>query len=89
MKVELLLNDYNGQVSLMSESVVETRVNLNIARLPPDNMTHVSHEDPRVAIVRDDDQRVKTGPPYPSVRLPHDTTLWAIHGWPMHYPLYT
>jgi hypothetical protein len=40
MKVELLLNDCNGQVSFLSESVAETRSNFK-----PDNMTHVSHED--------------------------------------------
>jgi hypothetical protein len=33
MNVELLLNDYNGQVLLMSESVMETRVNLNLIRV--------------------------------------------------------
>jgi hypothetical protein len=25
-------------------------------------------------------------PPLPSARLPHDTTHWVIHGWPVHYP---
>ena len=25
-------------------------------------------------------------PPLPSARLPRDTTLWAIRGWPVHYP---
>jgi hypothetical protein len=32
MKVELLWNDNNKQVSLISESVVETRADLNLAR---------------------------------------------------------
>jgi hypothetical protein len=43
---------------------------------------------PRVATIHNDDQRVKPGPPYPSGRLPCDTTLGAIHGWPMRYPFY-
>jgi hypothetical protein len=43
---------------------------------------------PRVAIVHDDYQRVEPGPPYPSARLPRDTTLRAIRARPMHYPLY-
>jgi hypothetical protein len=25
-------------------------------------------------------------PPRPSARLPRDTTLYAIRGWPVHYP---
>jgi hypothetical protein len=25
-------------------------------------------------------------PPLPSAHLPHDTTRWAICGWPIHYP---
>jgi hypothetical protein len=25
-------------------------------------------------------------PPFPSARLPYYTTLWAIRGWPVHYP---
>jgi hypothetical protein len=33
MKVELLLNDYSGQVLPISEDIVETRANLNIARV--------------------------------------------------------
>jgi hypothetical protein len=41
-----------------------------------------------VAIVHDDYQRVEPGPPYPSARLPRDTTLRAIRARPMHYPLY-
>jgi hypothetical protein len=49
----------------------------------------MSHEDPRVATVHDDYQRVELGPPHPSACLPRDTTLWDIRGWPMHYPLYT
>jgi hypothetical protein len=32
MKVKLLLKDCNEQVSLMSESITETRVNLNLTR---------------------------------------------------------
>jgi hypothetical protein len=24
--------------------------------------------------------------PLPSARLPHDTTRWAIRGWPVYYP---
>jgi hypothetical protein len=24
--------------------------------------------------------------PFPSARLPHDATHWAIPGWPIHYP---
>jgi hypothetical protein len=24
--------------------------------------------------------------PLTSARLPHDTTRWAIRGWPVHYP---
>jgi hypothetical protein len=24
--------------------------------------------------------------PFPSARLPYDTTCWAIRGWPVHYP---
>jgi hypothetical protein len=32
MKVELLLNDYNKQVSLISKSVMEIRTNLYLAR---------------------------------------------------------
>jgi hypothetical protein len=28
-------------------------------------------------------------PPFPSERLPHDTILGAIRGWPIHYPVYT
>jgi hypothetical protein len=33
MKVELLLNDYNGQVLPISEGIAETRANLNLARV--------------------------------------------------------
>jgi hypothetical protein len=33
MKVELLLNDCNGQVLSISEGITETRANLNLARI--------------------------------------------------------
>jgi hypothetical protein len=52
-------------------------------------MTHVSHEGTTSSHSSQRDQRVKPDPPYPSARLPCDTTLGAIRGWPMHYSLYT
>jgi hypothetical protein len=45
-------------------------------------MTHTSHEDPRVATVQDNDQRVELGPLYPSACLPRDTSQgypWVVH----------
>jgi hypothetical protein len=38
-------------------------------------MTHMSLKTPQVAIVHDDYQRVKLGPPHPSAHLPHDMSL--------------
>jgi hypothetical protein len=67
---------------------MEIQINIHLAWDKPDNMTHMSLKTSRVATVHDDDQRVEPDPPYPSARLPHDTTLGAICGWPMHYPFY-
>jgi hypothetical protein len=76
------------QVSPISEGVAEIRMNIHLERDKPDNTTHVSLKTIRVATVHDDDQRVEPNRPFPSARLPRDTTLGAIRGWPMHYPFY-
>jgi hypothetical protein len=62
MKVELLLNDCNNQLSRISESVAETRANLNLARWQHD--TREASETPHVATVRDNDQKVGPGPTF-------------------------
>jgi hypothetical protein len=41
---------------------------------------------PRIATIRDTDQRVRPVAPFSSARLPRDTTRWAIHGCLVHYP---
>jgi hypothetical protein len=76
------------QASPISEGVAEIRIKIHLARDKPDKTTHVSPKTSRVAIVHNDDQRVEPGPPYPSARLPRDTTIGTIRGWPMHYPFY-
>jgi hypothetical protein len=38
-----------------------------------------------MAIVHNDGQGVKLGPPHPSARLPHDVSM-GIHEWPIRYP---
>jgi hypothetical protein len=76
------------QASPISEGVAEIWINIHLASDKPDNTTHVSPKTSRVATVYDNDQRVKPGPHYPSKRLPRDTALRAIRGWPMHYPFY-
>jgi hypothetical protein len=55
------------QASPISEGVAETQISIQLAR---ENMTtqHTwARRAPRVATVHDDYQRVKPGPPYPSV----------------------
>jgi hypothetical protein len=72
----------------MSESVTVIRIKFKPCK---DNHLTKRHsrvmKTPRVATIHDDYQRVESGPPYPSARLPHDTST-GIHRWPMHYPLY-
>jgi hypothetical protein len=42
---------HSDQASPISEGVVEIRINIHLAKDKPDNMTHMSNEDPRVAII--------------------------------------
>jgi hypothetical protein len=88
MKLNNSTFERGEQASPISKGVTEIRISIHLTRDKPNNMTHMSLKTPRVAMVHDNDQRVKTGPPYPSARLPRDTTLGAIRGWPMHYPFY-
>jgi hypothetical protein len=68
MKVELLLNDCNGQVLLISEG--NHKDSSQFYTLHGNNLTtwHTrARKAPRVGTVHDDYQRVEPGTPYPSV----------------------
>jgi hypothetical protein len=82
MKVTLLLNGCNKQESLMSESVMVIRINLEPCK--GNHMTHVSHEDTKSGNSSRRGQRDDPGPPHPSARIPHDTST-GIRGWPTQY----
>jgi hypothetical protein len=86
MKVELLLNDCNGQVLPISEGIAETRANLNLAR--EITWQHYTCEPWRQHEWQQFMTRSKsrTGSyltlvPY-SMRMPR----WTHHGWPDTIP---
>jgi hypothetical protein len=85
MKLNFLRLNTWIKPSLISESVVEIRTNIHLAREKPDNTTYAWSRGPYVwqqfvMIIK----VLGWVLPHPSACLPHDTST-GIRGWPTHY----
>jgi hypothetical protein len=76
-----------GKSSLISKNVAEIRISIHLAReITWQHDTcepRRQHEWLQFATTIKESGRVA---PFPSVRLPHNSTRWAIRGWHLHNP---